>query len=48
MAKCIKNVKTGKIIRIGNEKAMKMVNSKEYEYCSKSEYKRQKYGVFKK
>lgn len=41
MAKCIKNIKTGKIIRVGNEKAKKMVNSKKYEYCPKSEYKRQ-------
>ena len=41
MAKCIKNVKTDKIIRVDNEKARKMVDSKEYEYCSKSEYKRQ-------
>ena len=42
MAKCIKNIKTGEIIRVNNEKAMKMVDSKEYEYCPKSEYKRQK------
>ena len=41
MAKCIKNVKTGKVIRVDNEKARKMVGSKEYEYCPKSEYKRQ-------
>ena len=41
MAKCIKNIKTGKIIRVDNEKARKMVDSEEYEYCPKSEYKRQ-------
>jgi hypothetical protein len=44
MAKCIKNVKTDKIIRVDNEKARKMVDSKDYEYCSKFEYKRQKIG----
>lgn len=42
MAKCVKNIKTGKIIRVNNEKAEKLVSSKEYEYCPKSEYKRQK------
>lgn len=42
MAKCIKNIKTDKIVRVDNEKAKKMVDSKDYEYCPKSEYKRQK------
>jgi hypothetical protein len=41
VAKCVKNTKTDKIIRVNNEKARKMVGSKEYEYCPKSEYKRQ-------
>lgn len=33
--------KNGKIIRVSNEKAEKMVNNEDYEYCPKSEYKRQ-------
>lgn len=41
MAKCIKNIKTDKIVRVSNEKARKMVDNKKYEYCPKSEYKRQ-------
>jgi hypothetical protein len=41
VAKCVKNKETGKVVRVNNEQARKMVDSKEYEYCPKFEYKRQ-------
>ena len=40
MAKCIKEVKSGKIVRVSNEEATKKVDSGKYEYVSKSMWRR--------
>ena len=40
MAKCIKNVKSGKVVRVSNEKATQKVDTGRWEYTSKSMWKR--------
>jgi hypothetical protein len=38
--KCIRHIKSGKIMREKNNFASDKVDTDEYEYCSKSEFKR--------
>ena len=42
MAKCIKNIKSNKVFRVSDKEAEKKIDSKEYEYISKSMYRRHK------
>ena len=38
--KCIKHIKSGKVIRAKENFASDKVDTGDYEYCSKSEYRR--------
>lgn len=42
MAKCVKNKKTGKVRRVSDEEADRMVSGGNHKFCPKSEYKKQK------
>jgi len=47
--KCVKHIKSGKIIHVSNEIAAEKVDTDKYDYCTKTEYKKQlKAEVFSK